>query len=105
MEVGVSCSRPKAAFVGDVDEHNAVVREAIPYALQATGWVIQVFQYGCQQHHVVLLMSIEASSFLDWGHLDPKLRVGRSESRGHLDSRDVPSFLPRSEEEFAPAAA
>ena len=66
MEVGVSCPRPKAAFVGDVDEHNAVIRKATPDAAQTTGWIIQVLQDGCQQHDVVLLMSI----------LPPSLRGG-----------------------------
>lgn len=104
MEVSVSRSRPKTALVGDVDEHDAVVRKAAPYAAQTLGRVIQVLEDGCEQHHIVLGVSIEASSFLDWGHLYPKPRVGRCESRGHLYASNIPSFLLRTEEELASAA-
>lgn len=102
MEVGVSRSRPETTLVGDVNEHDAVIGKATSNAAQTISWVIKVLQDSCQQHHVVLGMSIEASSFLDWGYLHPKLRVGRSESRSHLYTCDIPSFLPCAEKELAP---
>jgi hypothetical protein len=104
MEVGVSCSRPKAALVGDVDEHDAVIRETTPDAAQNIGGIIQMLQDGCQQHDVVLLLSVEAPSFLDRGDLHRELGVGRGEGRGHLYSCHVPPLVPRPEQELASAA-
>jgi len=63
-----------------------------------------VLQDGCQKHDIVLLISFETSSLLDRCQLNGKVGIGRSESGGHLYSRDVPPFLPRPDEEFASAA-
>jgi hypothetical protein len=64
-----------------------------------------VLQNGCQQHDVVLLISIKALSFLDRSDLHRKLGVGRSKHGGHLDAGDGPPFLSCPKEKFASAAA